>query len=233
VRLILGNHLGSYSIRSQIPVCVSVDSSQLIALNPRTQTSCSNAPNWATLGFAAGDNVTLQSVSYTGPNNSTVYSVRLPSLELPACSRSGLAVQCADVTLAAYHAYSTSKPEYTCENVVSRTTTRGGQTNEEGLALGVSGASRDGSDGLAPVPSLFSTPMARTESLAQAAAGGIGAGVTLAVVALLALAAFFLGGVRLFRNGNKATDAGHPVMHQHSRDDASVRCASLRRAGRG
>lgn len=171
---------------------------------------CSKAPDFSTLGFTAGANATLL-VIYKLEESSQQYYY-----------------QCADVSLVETATY-TSPDDYVCGNYTG--------TLEESSGDSLTGGHSSGSETSAAVPSSTGTSAdvansdasvssSENDGLSAAAGGGIGAAVTLVVVAIgLALAAFAgylqFGKKRQGARGPTGDDAssssGVPTMKQAGR----------------
>ncbi|OXH24392.1 cytokine inducing-glycoprotein [Cryptococcus neoformans] len=152
---------------------------------------CQGAPDFSTLGFSEGDNATLL-VIYQLDGADTYY------------------YQCADVNLVSAASFSTNE-QYVCGNYTSELEIA---SSEESLHLGNTTASEStsgGSTGTASTSGGSTNPHVFSSSgskLSAADAGGIGASVTIFVVAVLAGLLWWSG----FLHFGKKKQA---VMHDH------------------
>lgn len=158
-------------------------------------TTCLSFPDMAAAGLTAGQNVTLQMRWEAGPRNYVGYA-------------------CADVTLVETPA-DVSPINYTCTTTYLSTQTRG-NANPELTKLREAAASESAVESAKAMadaiwrygPSGVSAP----------AAGGIGAGVTLAVVALVLIAGWATGAVAFGKRHAQALKQSnqHPIQETKS-----------------
>lgn len=172
----------------------SVDDFQAISTISKLYpgTSCMQAPNFASLGLAAGAPVTFMTSFTTGPKKTRVY-------------------QCADVNLVEAANF-VATMDYECRNFTSSTQTRGGANT--------AAASADKAESTQGASTVQFTGSSNDDSkISKAAAGGIGAAAAIAFIAAVLAVLGFTGFVSF---GRKNKQAAEPASTRYYNNDADT-----------
>lgn len=190
-------------------------------------TTCLQAPNFGSMGLAAGSPLTFMVTFQVGQRRPVVLLLRLHIQRGPNCSFPSPSVlfvrhwqtgpsrvstfQCADVNLVETNTW-VAASEYECKNFTRSTQTRGNGNTAAVSADAPAASGNSGSSSSGSGPSTGTLNSTSESGISKAAAGGIGAGVTLAImaaiVAVLAFTGFVSFGKKNTRKAPTATEAG-------------------------